>query len=138
MIGEFSMINRIENRYFRIIILITPLILATLVAIYGEEISSLSKYLPACLFYDLYNLYCPACGITRSIGALLEGDFLLSLRYHIAPILLLAFGILAYIELFCFFLGNKIRLIPRKAKFYQGLMTFFLLYLILRNIFPLF
>lgn len=132
------MINRFENKYIRIILLILPMFLVFLVAVFRKEIYSLSNILPACLFYNLYNLYCPACGITRSIRALLQGDFLLSLRYHIAPILLLVTGLLGYIELIFIFMGSKIKLLPRRAKFYQGLLIFLLLYLVLRNIFPLF
>lgn len=35
-----------------------------------------------CLFQRLTNLYCPGCGGTRAVLALLRGDVLLSLKYH--------------------------------------------------------
>lgn len=35
-----------------------------------------------CLFWRLTGLYCPGCGGTRAVFALLGGDVLLSLKYH--------------------------------------------------------
>ena len=35
-----------------------------------------------CLFHLLTGLYCPGCGGTRALRALLAGDLALSLRYH--------------------------------------------------------
>lgn len=37
-----------------------------------------------CIFYRMLGLYCPGCGGTRAVHALLKGHFLESLRYHIA------------------------------------------------------
>lgn len=35
-----------------------------------------------CVFLQMLGLYCPGCGGTRAVQALLEGNFLLSLWYH--------------------------------------------------------
>lgn len=35
-----------------------------------------------CLFWYLWRAYCPGCGGTRSLLALMEGDILLSIWYH--------------------------------------------------------
>ena len=37
---------------------------------------------PPCMIYELTGLYCPACGGTRAVLALLRGDVLGSLYYH--------------------------------------------------------
>lgn len=39
-----------------------------------------------CLIYNLFHIPCPACGLTRAYMALLQGDFLLSLKYNILAI----------------------------------------------------
>lgn len=35
-----------------------------------------------CLFHLYTGLYCPGCGGTRAVKALIRGDLLLSFRYH--------------------------------------------------------
>lgn len=44
-------------------------------------------YLP-CLFHAMTGLYCPGCGGTRAVQYLLQGELLLSFRYH--PLVLYA------------------------------------------------
>lgn len=41
-----------------------------------------SSWLPKCLFHEATGLYCPGCGNTRALHALLHGHVLLSLRYN--------------------------------------------------------
>lgn len=38
--------------------------------------------LRSCIFEGLFHLYCPGCGGTRAVEALLNGDLLLSVCYH--------------------------------------------------------
>jgi uncharacterized protein DUF2752 len=35
-----------------------------------------------CLFYSIFDIPCPACGLTRSMSSILNFDFSLSLFYH--------------------------------------------------------
>ncbi len=42
-----------------------------------------------CFLYEYTGLYCPACGGTRAVNALLHGDFLLALGYNLLILLLL-------------------------------------------------
>jgi hypothetical protein len=48
-----------------------------------------------CRFRALTGFYCPGCGGTRAVDALLRGKILLSLRYHPAVIYIFA-GVLIY------------------------------------------
>ena len=42
--------------------------------------SPYSKWLPKCMFHQLTGLYCPGCGATRALSALLHGDLKSSLH----------------------------------------------------------
>ena len=48
---------------------------------------------PPCIFHHITGLYCPGCGSTRAIHALLHGDLLGALRFN--PLTLLFIFILA-------------------------------------------
>lgn len=52
--------------------------------------AALHRFLPdmPCFFLSALNMYCPGCGGTRALKALLHGKFLLSLWYH--PLVLYA------------------------------------------------
>lgn len=43
---------------------------------------TISAYLPPCMFHMMTGLYCPGCGGTRAVYALLRGDILTSLFYY--------------------------------------------------------
>lgn len=41
-----------------------------------------NETLPACYILEYLGFYCPGCGGSRAVKALLDGKFLLSLYYH--------------------------------------------------------
>lgn len=45
-------------------------------------IELLLKRQPPCLFHTIFGLYCPGCGGTRAVLALLKGHILQSVWYH--------------------------------------------------------
>lgn len=102
----------------------------------SDYVRAFMTNLPPCSFYTIYHVYCPACGNTRSVTALLQGDILTSLRFNIAPITLLLFALFGYIELATYSFGKPVRLLPRKLGFYLVLLTFLFLYFIIRNFIP--
>ena len=51
-------------------------------------------FLSGCLFHDWLHLYCPACGGTRALEALLKFNFLESIRYN--PLVLIFFLMFLY------------------------------------------
>ena len=42
-----------------------------------------AKWLPKCMFHQWTGLYCPGCGATRALSALLHGDLRASLHNNI-------------------------------------------------------
>lgn len=58
------------------------LFLAVATAIYAACPELIAKYLPDCLFWRITGLYCPGCGGTRAIIALLQGKLIHSFLYH--------------------------------------------------------
>lgn len=49
-----------------------------------------AKWLPKCMFHQLTGLYCPGCGATRALSALLHGDIKASLHNNLLLFPLLA------------------------------------------------
>jgi hypothetical protein len=104
--------------------------------IVSDVLINLTERLPVCPFYQTFGLYCPACGNTRSITALLQGYIVQSLRYNITVIFLCLLGFAFYIEFLMGVCNKKIKIVPRGNAFIGISLTFFLLYYLLRNFFP--
>lgn len=122
----------------RIMFLILPPILLALVLIFTDKIIALAESLPPCVFYEKLHIYCPACGNTRSVIALLHGDILGSLRYNVTVVFLCLLGLVFYIEnIIALLTGGrkKIRLVPRGNIFVFAVIAGFALYFIGRNLF---
>ena len=94
----------------------------------------LSFHLPPCVFYRLTGLYCPGCGNSRSVRALLRGQFWLSLRYNVFPLFTLLLGVLWMIEQVTGLFGRPYRLLPRRPWAIWTIVILFLLYYVVRNI----
>ncbi|MDD3155447.1 MAG: DUF2752 domain-containing protein [Victivallaceae bacterium] len=99
------------------------LLLAAVTAIYYAEPGK-SRFLPPCLFLEATHLYCPGCGNTRALHALLHGELLASLRCNI----LLLPGVLTAIVLLW-----KPKLSMRKGVG-LGILAIVLGFAILRNL----
>ncbi len=125
-----------KNRTFAKCITILIPIGLVILYLFKDMIFAWMAFLPPCVLYTNLGLYCPACGNTRSVDALLEGDFTLAMHFNIVPILALLIGLAAYIELAAYSLGKQLRILPRKLSFYLILIAIVLVYLILRNFIP--
>lgn len=69
------------------------LILRGTLRFYGISLQSFLKLQPPCLFHTFTGLYCPGCGGTRAVLALLKGRLLQSFWYHpIVPYTVLLYG----------------------------------------------
>ncbi|HHX57790.1 MAG TPA: DUF2752 domain-containing protein [Clostridiales bacterium] len=123
---------------FKIFVIIMPIISIALiysaVKLYKQYIYSIEF---PCIFNLFTGYFCPGCGNTRSIIALLNGHIILSLRYNPFIILLFVFLILLYIELFTstFYVHKKI--IPRSNKFLFVTLGIMIIYYFIRNFIPI-
>ena len=63
--------------------------------------------LPSCYLYELTGIYCPGCGCTRAVYALIHGDVILSLKQNPLVIVSLAALFVLYIELVFRAFGKK-------------------------------
>ena len=123
---------------FKIFVIIMPIISIALiysaVKLYTQYIYSIEF---PCMFNLFTGYFCPGCGNTRSIIALVNGYIILSLRYNPFIILLFVFLILLYIELFTstFYIHKKI--IPRSNKFLFVTLGIMIIYYFIRNFIPI-
>ena len=88
-----------------------------------------------CIFHSLTGFYCPGCGNTRSVMALLRFDFLTSLGYNVAPLFGGIIAALGYGELLTWAAGKHRPLVPRSGWFWVVCGILFGLYYIARNFF---
>lgn len=120
---------------FRIGILLLPAVLIAGVILLRPFIYKLVEFFPSCIFNDMFNLYCPACGNTRSVLALLRGDVFAALKYNITPPLLLIIGGLGYAELVTICFKRHKKILPRSNIFLFSLVGLLLVYYVIRNFF---
>ena len=125
-----------NKQYRDKIITLTLPIAGILLLFLRRPLFALTSYIPVCFLYSKLHLLCPACGNTRSVTAMLQGDIIASLHYNITPFLVLLLALLAYIEYAAASFGKQILLLPRKLWFYLVLIAFMLIYYIARNLSP--
>ena len=93
---------------------------------------------PPCLLYEVGGIYCPSCGMTRAVEALINGDILLSIHQNVFLIIYIITAILIYIELFAkIVLEKKYKLSVCNLKFLYAMLILLGIYTILRNVFPI-
>lgn len=92
--------------------------------------------LPGCLFHEFFHLYCPGCGGTRAVDALLQGKFLHSLLYN--PFILYT----ALVFVYYYIAAGYTFLVKRDGKIYYKISNWILFfapvliigYFVLRNL----
>ena len=118
--------NRIKN----IIILLFIIIFALL--------SLNSKIKLDCIFKKIFKISCPACGLTRSIRALLKLDIKSSFNYNIFGILLFVLSIVWIIYLIIDIIKNEDKTIKYTykilGKYYYIIIMCLIISMIVNNI----
>jgi hypothetical protein len=64
------------------LILLVAAVLAIVAILQVENPFAENSVLPPCLFHLLTHLYCPGCGVTRALHALVHGDIALAFRMN--------------------------------------------------------
>lgn len=127
-----------KNKVVRLLFLVVILPLVTVVVLYLISIFVI-KYikLPPCFYHLTTGLYCPGCGCTRAVIALIHGDILLSLRENPLIITSLVYAVLLYIEPVAKALGRSDFQSPvRNLKALGIVLTIDFIYNIVRNLVP--
>lgn len=60
-----------------------------------------------CIIYERFHVYCPGCGISRSLMYLMRGDIFKSIRFYPTLYFLLTYIIYKYIVLIVSFIKKK-------------------------------
>ena len=120
----------------KIIIAVSAPIIVILVFVFRDFIMSLSRFLGSCTFHTLTGLWCPGCGNTRSVNAMLHGHFLLAVRNNISIPFLAVVLCGFYIELVFDIFGKKVKILTRKAWIWWTILGLFFVYFIVRNFIP--
>ena len=86
-----------------------------------------------CLFHKITNLYCPGCGVTRMIDAIIHLNFKSAFSYN-AYVFILIILIIVYLLINVFMYSNYKRFIkiPKHAAYV--LIVLAILFAILRNL----
>lgn len=123
-----------KKRRTKIFILMLPFILIPVIAVAASVYDRFRYLMLPCPLYGLFHLYCPGCGGTRFVYALLSGDFLRALRCNALFMAALTAGILLWVENLFSLAGKNIKIIPRSRAFIITASGLAAAYVILRNI----
>ena len=88
-------------------------------------------YIP-CIFHKITGLYCPGCGITRMIISTINFKFYQAFRYN--PLMFILTPFFAGYYLFYYIYWLKDKKIVINNKIWYLILTFVILYAVLRNI----
>ena len=93
--------RRARNRFIAVQLCAVALIL--LYPLYGRITDTVPVIFRGCILHDLFHVYCPTCGGTRALEAMLRLDILQAIRFNALVVLLVlalfAWNVLALIRL---------------------------------------
>ena len=124
------------KRWQKALVIIAPF---AAVAVCGAAAYLILRYVTLwpCPSLTLLHIYCPGCGSTRAVAALLHGDLLLALRQNsVIPVMLLM-AVLYYLEFALKVWGVRFRFpVIHNKVFITALFVCWLIYAVVRNFVP--
>lgn len=120
-------------------LLAIPPVLILLTALFRKQVEPLARKigdLYDCPFRRVTGIHCPGCGGTRSMLALIRGDFLEALHDNPAAPLLVLIVLLFYLEAVFAAFGKHVKLFPRNVWFWCVLLGIHLVWSVVRNFVP--
>ena len=135
---RFWLTDPMTDKRKGMVLLAVPVLLAAACILFHDAALYMAREVfPPCSTYVLLGIYCPGCGLTRCILALMEGNVILALRCNGAIVCLLLFLVLLYAEWVFAAFGREVKLLPRKIWFWIIFAACAVIYFILRNYIPL-
>lgn len=126
--SKFTIIKRIS-------VIVLPII--SLVLLYFLALYVVNNFqLPICFTYAFTGIYCPGCGATRSVVALLHGDIFHSIRENALVIVGIMYLLMLYIEVVLKVFGKKFRFPIHSNRFIYTSLIVAGVYVVLRNFIP--
>lgn len=125
--------NRKKAWQYYLLIHAGLLVLVLLFPLYRRVLALLPSAFGGCLVHDLFFLYCPLCGGTRAVSAILRLDFAAAFAHNaLVVILILLILVLDLWVLIRLLRGNTARLrLPKRS--WIVLLVILLAYAVLRN-----
>jgi len=120
------------RKILKLIFLLSPFIIVPLIIIFRSNIVEIGNSFAPCITYRL-GFYCPGCGNTRALIALLHGNIINSVRFNPLILFFVMFLIAYYIECVADFIGKDLKIIPRNKIFWAIISTLGAIFYILRN-----
>ena len=122
-----------KRRMLYLVIHAALLVGILLFPLYREIASRLSRFVSGCMLHDFCFLYCPLCGGTRAVAALLHLNLGEALRYNafvvLAVLSVIVMDTVALVRL----IRKKERLLPLPSWSWIPYVVLLLVYTILRN-----
>lgn len=124
------------KRIHRVLVIVLPIAAVALLTVAAWLILRYVTLLP-CPSYALAHIYCPGCGSTRAVRALLHGDLLLAVRQNVSIPVMLLMGAAYYVEFALKVWGKSVRFPPIHNKwFIAALFAAWFIYAVVRNFVP--
>lgn len=122
----------------RLIVTALPFFIVLIIFAVKPLLLEMSAMFPECRFLSRTGFLCPACGNTRAVQSMLSLNFIDAIRYNATIPFLCILILLIYAEkMIDLWIQPKkeIHLFPHKLWFYVMILTLWIVYLIIRNIF---